>query len=200
MFPNETFIYYHDRLRMMNLKTTTVKMMIVLLLAGAASAAVYAITYPEAQITFSVEEAESTGTQISNLIERDGEWLIAQDFGAINESAMCTFDVRQRNTGDYNYTSAIYFMITCDAGIKRSQYNAMDDFVTLVYTDHFGTQHDCNTAMRVEHVSPTTVRITPMMDEFTFVPGYVYHTQLDVQLHQRAYGNYTIEVHVEEIE
>lgn len=178
------------------------KVIAALMLVGTASAAIYAGIYSGAVVSFNAGSAPPNGTQISNFVEYGNESQQSIDIGAMNTSETHTITIRQRNAGEDNYTSTVYFEMSCDEGLvpTRSypgapvEYAPAMDFVTLNYTDHHGVTHDCN--QNPQWISDTTVRAYPPMDAFTFEPGYMHYTQMDVQLHPKAYGNYTIEVHV----
>ena len=197
----ETFICNHDRVSLMTRTSLILKVIAALMLVGTASAAIYAGIYSEAVVSFNAGSAPPNGTQISNFVEYGEESQQSIDIGALNTSEMHMITIRQRNAGEDNYTSTVYFEISCDEGLVRRGYADWTptfaptiDFVTLNYTDHHGVTHDCN--QNLQWISDTTVRAYPPMDAFTFEPGYLHYTQMDVQLHPMAYGNYTIEVHV----
>lgn len=189
----------------MTLKTSIVKVMIVLLLAGAASAAVYTMANEEGRILFGLTPEEPAATPVTTLIGGDGAVLNIHDFGVLDaENGTQEFTIIQRNAGDADYTSTVYFMITCDEGLVDGYRDSIDmpatrgleDFVSINYTDFNDISHECNTVWAMERISTATVKVTPPMEEFTFVPGYVHYTQLDVVFNPLAHGNYTIEVHV----
>lgn len=178
------------------------KIIAAILLVGTASAAVYAGIYSEAVISFNAGSAPPNGTPISNLVTYGDESQQSIDIGEVTNSETHTITIRQRNTGEEDYTSTMYFDISCDEGLVPNlaypgapvEFAPAMDFNTLNYTDHHGVTHDCN--RNLQWISDTTVRAYPPMDAFTFEPGYVHYTQIDVQLHPKAYGHYTIEAHV----
>ena len=179
--------------------------MVVLLLAGVASAAVYTMVNEEGRILFGLTPDEPAGTPVTTLVGDGGALLNTHDFGVLDAAnGTQEFTIIQRNAGDMDYTSTVYFVITCDEGLVDGYpYSAgmppirgVEDFVSINYTDFNGVSHECNTVWAMDRMSDTTVEVTPSMEAFTFVPGYVHYTQLDVVFNPRAHGNYTIEVHV----
>ena len=187
---------------MMTRTPLILKIFACLLLVGTASAAIYAGIYSEAVATFTAGSAPPDGTCISTFMEYGNESGMTIDIGEVNSSELHTFTIRQRNAGDDDYTSTIYFEISCDEGLvpdlpyagAPSACAPTIDFTTINYTDHHGVTHDCN--QYISWISESTIKVVPPMDAFTFVPGYVHYTHIDVQLHQMAYGNYTIEAHI----
>lgn len=187
---------------MKTIKNITVKVLIVFLLVGTATAAVYSMANAEGRILFGLSPNEPSGTPITTLVGIGNDLNNTYDFGDLTE--IQEFTIRQRNAEDVNYTSTLYFVIVCDEGLTDGYKDSfelpatrgIEDFDSMVYTNFNGIQHECNTVWMMERISPTTVKVTPPMEEFTFVPGYVYYTTLNVTFNPLAYGNYTIEVHV----
>lgn len=169
----------------------------LIILIGSASAAVYMGINPDAKVYFTREMPGPDVLPVHTMIECGSGWSNSCGIGLIDGNILET-RIYHENSNASIVNGIVYIEIECAEGLTDGS-NGIQDFNTIIFTDPYGDSYSCNNNTDIERLSDTVIRIIPTNDAFPFNSTEVVYSNIVVEFADNAYGNYVLEIYVDEV-